>query len=163
MLLLWMLPLTSLHYALPVFAAPPLSRLSLVRPPTILPLNDTNEPRIYCDRSQQHVINREMLRECKSAIAFLPLAYPDTHTFGPGELLTVYRTPIRSTHGTRCEVKVDMVEGFSVDKASWVEVREAAWDVAATCLWAKRRVGFARVGERYGIRVDIIYHFVDSA
>ena len=56
-----------------------------------------------------------------------------------------------------------MVEGFSVDKASWVEVREAAWDVAATCLWAKRRVGFARVGERYGIRVDIIYHFVDSA
>ncbi|KAL8656353.1 MAG: hypothetical protein Q9226_002688 [Calogaya cf. arnoldii] len=44
-----------------------------------------------------------------------------------------------------------MAEGFISDRASWEDVREGAWDVIATCLSHKRSVGYARVGQSYGI------------
>ncbi len=148
----------------PVKAAPTLPGPSLLQPSLTLPFNLTNEPRIYCDRSPvKRTLPKESIRECKSAVAFLPLPFDDIHTFSPREPLPFYRTPISSTHSTRCEARVDLLGAFSSDKASWKEVREAAWDIIATCLEHKGRIGYARVGERYGIMVGIEYDFPDAS
>lgn len=149
-----------LHYTRPTKAAP--ASLGTSLSPSLLSPSLTNEPRIFCQRDLPGFhLQKEQIRECKSAVAFLPLPYSEAHTFGPHETLHPYRTPISSTHSTRCEARVTMVDGFSSDQASWEDVREGAWDVLATCLDAKSRLGFARVGERYGIKVEIKYHRAD--
>lgn len=154
--------LSYLQSNLLVKTAPTLPAPSLLQPSLTLPSNLTYEPRIYCDRSPvRKTLTKEQIRECKSAVAFFPLPFDDIHTFSPREPLQFYRTPISSTHSTRCEARVDLLGAFSSDKASWEEVREGAWDVIATCLTHKGLVGYARVGERYGISVGIEYHFPD--
>lgn len=156
--------LTYIHCLLLTFATPTPSSPNLLPPSPTLPHNLTSEPRIYCDRSATGRLQSiEQVRECKSAVAFLPLPLDEIHIFGPRQSLPWYRTPITSTHSTRCEVTVDILGAFSSDKASWEKVREAAWDVIYTCLNDKRRVGYARVGERYGIKVGIVYYFGDAS
>lgn len=154
--------LSYLQSNIPVKAAPTLPAPRLLQPSLTLPFNLTNEPRIYCDRSTlRRTLTKQRIRECTSAVAFLPLPSEYIHTFSPREPLQFYRTPITSTHSTRCEVRVDLLGAFSSDEASWEEVRKGAWDVVATCLREKGRVGYARVGERYGLKVGIEYHYPD--
>lgn len=160
MLFFRVLAVTCLHYSPLILAAPSILRLSTIKPSMVPPLKLTNEPQIFCDRQPlgRH-LNHLQVRECKSAVAFLPLPYTDVKVFGPDEPEWAYRTPISSTHSTHCEANVTMVDGFSSDKASWQDVRDGAWDVIATCLRDKARVGYPKVGERYGIKVEIKYHF----
>ena len=160
MLFFRVLAVTCVHYSSLIVAARSILRPSTMNPSRIPPLNLTNEPQIFCDRLPvRKLLSHDQIRECKSAVAFLPLPYTDVKKFGPDESEWAYRTPISSTHSTRCEATVTMVGGFSSDKASWRDVRDGAWDVIATCLRDKGRVGYAKVGERYGIKVGIKYRF----
>ncbi|KAL8992157.1 MAG: hypothetical protein Q9188_007649, partial [Gyalolechia gomerana] len=135
-------------------AAPPQSPPSLIHPFIPPTPNISVEPRIYCDGRETRPLKLPAIRECKSAVAHLPYAYPEIRNYGPNERRP-YRTPIVSTHETRCEVKVDLVEGFSSVRSSWREIKEAAWDVVANCIDAQKKVGRARTGEEYGIEVSI--------
>ncbi|KAI4168745.1 MAG: hypothetical protein LQ343_006181 [Gyalolechia ehrenbergii] len=152
-----LLALVSLLTPFLATAAPPHSQPSLINP-FISPPNISVEPRIYCDRRETRRLQPLAIRECKSAVAHLAYAYPEIRNYGPNERRP-YRTPIISTHETRCEVKVELVEGFSSVRSSWREIKEAAWDVVATCIDARKKVGRARTGEEYGIEVSIRYHF----
>lgn len=142
-----------------VAAAPPQSRPSFINPFLTQSINNTVEAHVYCD-SAGSMINPAQIRECKSAIAFLPITSPTIQYFGPHESTRTNCLPISSTHTTRCEARVQLAPGFDRVKSSWEEIREAAWDIVYGCLRDENTVGRARTGEKYGIEVAIIYHFL---
>ncbi|KAL9027106.1 MAG: hypothetical protein Q9196_004328 [Gyalolechia fulgens] len=142
-----------------VTAAPPRFRPSFINPIMTPATNLSLEPRIHCDGPESRYINLPERRECKAAVAHLPYAYPDIRHFSPYEPTRSFRTPIISTHETNCEARVQLVEGLSSVRSSWQEIKEAAWDLVATCLDGRKRVGRARTGAGYGIEISIKYHY----
>ncbi|KAL8808094.1 MAG: hypothetical protein Q9223_004924 [Gallowayella weberi] len=139
-------------------ALPPLRQPSSQQPHTLHPNLSTPEPRIYCEDGPGALSEPE-IRECRSAVAHLPYPDPAVRTFGPYEYDGKYRTPIISTHATNCQATVSLV-GSTVTKreSSWQLIKYAAWDVIYECLNEEKNLGYARLGEEYGIRVGISYH-----
>ncbi|KAL9596008.1 MAG: hypothetical protein Q9219_006092 [cf. Caloplaca sp. 3 TL-2023] len=120
--------------------------------------NLTIPPWIQCAFGSRR-LSSEALRECKSAIAFLPRYAEDVETFGPDVAEYPYRTPIISDHATRCTARVDIRDGFTTDRSSWRDVRAAFWELSAECLDQVRRVGMAWAGERHGLVLKLVYDF----
>ena len=173
--LIWQLPalaLVYLQFSLFAEAAPPryFTLPTIIRNPspslfnsTVHPstplFNVTANPRVFCETRNRKVLTAPQRRECKSAVAHLPYAYPDIHTFGPYEPYGRFRTPISSNHSTRCEARVTLVKGMIEEISSWRELKYAAWDLVEACLNERRQVGFAMVGEESGLKVELEYHY----
>ena len=141
-----------------------IARISLSTPtPLTLPINSSLlvRPSIICASGPER-LSLEALRECKSAIAFLPRYSTEIRPFGPNEPDYAYRTPIISDHATRCTARVEMRRGFSEDRSSWEEVRGAFWEMSGRCLDQLRTTGTALMGERYGLQLRLVYDFADD-
>ncbi|KAI4114983.1 MAG: hypothetical protein LQ345_004340 [Seirophora villosa] len=150
-------PLLLLTPLLILAAQPPSRTNNRFRRPTT---NLAAEPRIECDPNPAFSLSKEQIRECKSAVAHLPPPYRESHLFGPDQTERIYRTPFSSTHATRCEAWVRLLdqEILREERSSWAEVKYAAWDVLAECMDTWGRGGVAAVGEAGSLAVGVVYH-----
>ena len=125
--------------------------------------NLTIAPWIQCASGSER-LSDSARRECKSAIAFLPLPSDEVADFGPDVQSYIFRTPIISDHATRCTARVDIRRGFSTDRSSWKEVRKVFWEMSAECLDVAHSTGMAHMGEKHGLELRLIYdsgHFLE--
>ncbi|KAL9010715.1 MAG: hypothetical protein Q9173_004385 [Seirophora scorigena] len=156
--LLRFIPPLLLIIPLLTLAAQSPSRTNRFRRPTT---NLAANPRIECDRTPRFRLSAEQIKECKSAVAHLPPPYRESHIFGPDEAERIYRTPFSSTHATRCEARVRLLdqEILREERSSWAEVKYAAWDVLGECMDTLGRGGVAVVGMVGRLEVGVMYHW----
>ncbi|KAL8684535.1 MAG: hypothetical protein Q9224_006289, partial [Gallowayella concinna] len=104
-------------------AAPPLRphHHLITLPSHSLQQYNASTPRLFCEPSTAGLTDPER-RECKSAVAHLPYATPALAFFGPNQPNPIYRTPIKSNHGTKCEVTVSLVNSVTMVQSSWEEI-----------------------------------------
>ena len=115
--------------------------------------NLTNEPAVLCENHP--ILDIDRIQECEAALELLPRFSVRRH-FGPDELSTSYRTPIRANRGG-CDLLVRLRPGYRPGISSWSELREAFGEVLRRCLYDQLSVGFARVGALYELEVRIRY------
>ena len=134
-----------------------------LRLPTVVSGNNftAHGPQVFC-QVNGHVLSDQEIKQCETAIAFLPIASSNTKIFGPYEFDPISRTPIISRYG-RCEAIVDLRYKNRQERSSWAEVKlEGFRDIYRKCLAGKRQAGFARVGYYYGLELLVRYDFQEA-
>ena len=145
--------LMAFSVALTVATPTPATRypIALV-PPTVSGNFTAHEPQVFC-QVNGHVLSDDEIKQCESAIAFLPVASSNLRIFGPYEFDRLSRTPITS-RSSRCEAVVDVRYQGRRERSSWAEVKlEGFREIYNRCLVGKRQAGFARVGYYHGLEL----------